>query len=81
MFREDLAASFDEIQPETQGGSPLDAELGEDGQGDILAEDEPTASDEDPPEDRPRECRLDAVPKAVSYSAGNVLLAVHSAAR
>jgi len=48
---EDLAASFDEIQPETQGGSPLDAELGEDGQGDILAEDEPTASDEDPPED------------------------------
>ncbi|MCC2033167.1 hypothetical protein [Microbacterium allomyrinae] len=47
----DLAASFDERQPESQGSSPLDAELGEDGQGDILAEDEPATSDDDAPDD------------------------------
>ncbi len=48
---QDLGASFDELQPESQGGSPLDAELGADGQGDILAEDEPAADRDDAPDD------------------------------
>jgi len=32
-----------EEQPDTQGDSPLEAELGEDGQGDLAPEDEPDA--------------------------------------
>jgi hypothetical protein len=38
---EDIAASADAVQPETQGVDPLDAELGARGQGDLLTEDEP----------------------------------------
>ena len=57
---QDVNASFDERQPETQGDSPLDAELGEEGQGDILAEDEPrSAGDED---DEPQDLRVSALP-------------------
>jgi hypothetical protein len=32
-----------EDQPDTQGDAPLDAELGEDGQGDLAPEDQPDA--------------------------------------
>ena len=45
---EDLHASFDELQPDTQGEDPLDAELGPDGEGDILPEDEPEPSGDGP---------------------------------
>lgn len=31
-------------QPDTQGGDPIEAELGEDGQGDLAPEDDPAAS-------------------------------------
>ena len=34
-------AADDEDQPETQGDEPLEADLGEDGQGDLAPEDEP----------------------------------------
>ncbi|NII69884.1 hypothetical protein [Microbacterium ulmi] len=48
----DLGASFDEVQPETQGESPIDAELGGDGQGDILGEDgSRSPKDDDAPDD------------------------------
>lgn len=51
VAEQDLGASFDELQPESQGDAPLDAELGADGQGDILAEDEPAADRDDAPDD------------------------------
>ncbi|WP_435748543.1 hypothetical protein [Microbacterium sp. PMB16] len=38
-------------QPETQGDEPLDAELGEDGQGDLAPEDEGSAHSGDAPSD------------------------------
>lgn len=37
--------------PETQGEDPLEAELGEDGQGDLAPEDEPDAVSGDAPRD------------------------------
>ena len=40
IAREDYdIAPPDEVQPETQGADPLEAELGEDGQGDIAPQD------------------------------------------
>lgn len=49
---EDLHTGFDERQPESQGDSPIEAELGDDGQGDIPAEDAPSSSDgNDGPQD------------------------------
>ena len=48
---EELGTSFDQLQPETQGDTPLDAELGVDGQGDLLTEDEPASSRGDAPDD------------------------------
>lgn len=42
--RPDIEAGADGLQPETQDVDPLDAELGEEGQGDMLPEDEPTAA-------------------------------------
>lgn len=41
----------DTEQPETQGDEPLEAELGEDGQGDIAAEDEGSGHSGDAPND------------------------------
>jgi len=41
----------DTQQPETQGDDPLEAELGEDGQGDLAPEDEPGAATGDAPRD------------------------------
>ncbi|PVE97944.1 hypothetical protein [Microbacterium sp. TPD7012] len=38
-------------QPETQGDEPLEAELGEDGQGDLAREDEGTPHSGDAPTD------------------------------
>jgi hypothetical protein len=46
--RQDVAASADALQPETQDADPLDAELGEMGQGDLLPEDEPSATGDGP---------------------------------
>lgn len=40
----------DALQPETQGETPIDAELGEDGQGDILTGDDPGRDDDEPDE-------------------------------
>jgi hypothetical protein len=56
---EDLHGEFDDRQPETQGDSAVDAELGADGQGDILAEDEPAASGRD---DGPDDLRVEDRP-------------------
>ncbi|QKJ18968.1 hypothetical protein [Microbacterium hominis] len=44
---DDAGRIEDDVQPETQGETPLDAELGEEGQGDILPEDEPADGDDD----------------------------------
>jgi hypothetical protein len=41
----DVHGGADEYEPDTQGSDPLDAALGEDGQGDVLAEDDPLTSD------------------------------------
>lgn len=41
----------DTSQPETQGDEPLDAELGEDGQGDLAPEDEGMSHSGDAPTD------------------------------
>jgi len=48
---EDLGASLAELQPESQGDAPLDAELGPDGQGDVLPEDEPVDDHDNAPDD------------------------------
>lgn len=54
--RESLVASRDDQVPETQDDDALDAELGEDGQGDLAPEDEPGAGLDD---DAPRDLRVD----------------------
>lgn len=41
----------DALQPETQGDEPLEAELGEDGQGDLAPEDEGSQHSGDAPTD------------------------------
>ena len=56
---DDLGASVEDLQPESQGETPLDAELGEDGQGDILVGDEPDTSDGD---DAPDDLRVEDLP-------------------
>ena len=45
---EDIAAGLDELQPDTQGEEPLDAELGDAGQGDLPPEDEPAPNGDGP---------------------------------
>ena len=50
--REDIEASAESLQPDTQGDDPQEAWQGEDGQGDIAPEDEPGAGeDDDGPDD------------------------------
>lgn len=44
----DIVTPGDERQPETQEGTPLEAELGEDGQGDLAPEDGVTTPDDGP---------------------------------
>ncbi|MBT2484111.1 MULTISPECIES: hypothetical protein [unclassified Microbacterium] len=41
----------DALQPETQGDEPLEAELGEDGEGDLAPEDQGTGHSGDAPTD------------------------------
>jgi len=45
--QEDIAASADDLQPDTQGDDPEQAWLGDDGQGDISPEDQPAPGDDD----------------------------------
>jgi len=47
----DLTFPTDTDQPETQGEDPLEAELGEEGQGDLAPEGEPDLLRADPPND------------------------------
>ncbi|KJL30107.1 hypothetical protein [Microbacterium oxydans] len=49
--REAAAAPVGGEQPETQGDEPLDAELGENGEGDLAPGDEPDTSGADQPTD------------------------------
>lgn len=48
---EEGAFPTDTEQPETQGDEPLEAELGEDGQGDLAPEDEGSGHSGDAPND------------------------------
>lgn len=54
--REDIEASAETLQPDTQGDDPQEAWLGDDGQGDISPEDQPDEDDED--DDGPDDLRI-----------------------